>query len=79
MEARWGEVQILPYKKYENQQRLEIIQYMHSRNCISQPQNVISKPTSCLTFFLNNASPAGNNLIPVLGLKAANDNHFHFV
>ncbi|HGY6586165.1 TPA: hypothetical protein ACNTAK_004755, partial [Escherichia coli] len=43
------------------------------------PHQVISKPTSCLTFFLNNASPAGNNLIPVLGPKAANDNHFHFV
>ncbi|HFR1771179.1 TPA: hypothetical protein ACHXNH_004166, partial [Shigella sonnei] len=43
------------------------------------PHKVISKPNSCSTFFLNIMSPAGNNLIPVLGLKAVNDNHFHFV
>ncbi|EPD8289968.1 hypothetical protein ACSEBX_004115, partial [Shigella flexneri] len=43
------------------------------------PHKVISKPNSCSTFFLNIMSPAGNNLIPVLGLKAVNDNYFHFV
>ena len=80
MEARWGEVQILPYKKL----RKSVTARNHSIHALSKLHQPTAKPLfqsllAALLFYLNNASPAGNNLIPVLGLKTANDNHFHFV